>query len=103
MQKYEFNPVHNHSGLLSWVVWNKIPFNIEDEMKVFPDVKNPNAGTFNFLFDAPIKQIALPVDRDMENYICMFPSSLFHCVHPFYTSDDYRVSFSGNIYLKNNK
>jgi len=27
----------------------------------------------------------------------MFPSLLAHCVYPFYTSDDYRISISGNI------
>lgn len=103
MQKHEFNPVHNHTGLLSWVVWNKIPFNVEDEMKVFPDTINNVTSTFSFVYDAPVKHMSIPVDKYMQNYICMFPSHLHHCVYPFYTSDDYRVSFSGNIFLKNNK
>ena len=30
-RKYEFNPLHKHSGLLSFVIWMKIPYNFEDE------------------------------------------------------------------------
>ena len=28
----------------------------------------------------------------------MFPSYLNHMVYPFYTSDEYRISMSGNIF-----
>ena len=41
----------------------------------------------------------LDVDNEYEGKIMMFPSSLVHCVYPFYTSDDYRISLSGNIWL----
>jgi len=30
----------------------------------------------------------------------MFPSQLIHAVYPFYTSDEYRISVSGNIKFK---
>ena len=108
-KKHEFNPIHNHVGIISWVVWNKIPYDIEEEMKVFPDIGPGNAeikpsltSSFNFVFEAGlgnIGQTPILVDKKMENYICMFPSYLNHLVYPFYTSDDYRVSFSGNIFL----
>jgi len=28
----------------------------------------------------------------------MFPSSMTHCVYPFFTSDKERISIAGNIY-----
>jgi hypothetical protein len=31
----------------------------------------------------------------------LFPSKLKHGVNPFYTSDDYRISISGNIRIQN--
>ena len=40
------------------------------------------------------------LDSQYENTICVFPSILNHAVFPFYTSDEYRISVSGNIYLK---
>lgn len=108
-EKYEFNPLHNHSGLLSWVIWNKIPYDIEEEQKVFPKsakIRQSDynyTSSFNFIYNnSKIGVIDYPilVNKAMENYICIFPSTLHHCVYPFYTSDDYRISFSGNIFLR---
>jgi len=108
-QKHEFNPMHSHSGLLSWVIWNKIPYDIEEEQKVFPKmakIKQSNynyTSSFNFICSDSKMGVAdypILVNKAMENYICIFPSTLCHCVYPFYTSDEYRISFSGNIYLK---
>ena len=103
MSKHEFNPIHSHSGLLSFVIWNKIPFDIEEELKVFPDVRDNMTSAFNFILGDPPRKAPIFVNKKMQNYICIFPSYLNHCVYPFYTSDDYRVSFAGNIFLRNNK
>jgi len=107
-KKNEFNPVHNHVGILSWVVWNKIPYNVKDEIKTSQLVQNfptpffNSASSFSFVFEeglGTLGQFPILVDKKMQNYICMFPSYLNHKVDPFYTSDDYRVSFAGNIFL----
>ena len=37
-KKYEFNPLHFHSGALSFVIWIKIPYELEDEINYFPPV-----------------------------------------------------------------
>lgn len=108
-EKHEFNPLHRHSGVLSWVVWNKIPYDVEEEQKVFPKMAKIKGSeynytsSFNFIYnDSKMGVMSYPilVNKDMENYICIFPSSLNHCVYPFYTSDEYRISFSGNIFLR---
>ena len=39
----------------------------------------------------------VPVDKTYEGTIVMFPSEMLHAVYPFYTSDDYRISVSGNL------
>ena len=103
MEKHEFNPMHNHSGFLSFVIWNKIPFDVEEEMKLYPDVANNMSSFFAFIHGHPPQQFPIKISKEMQNYICMFPSNLNHCVYPFYTSDDYRVSFAGNIFLRNSK
>lgn len=101
MGKYEYFPPHNHTGVYSFVIWNRIPYDVEEEKKR-TNHKIPCAGAFYFL--SPVNNIILPhyihVDKEMQNYICMFPSTLTHGVYPFYTSDDYRVSISGNLYVK---
>ena len=43
------------------------------------------------------------VDKEFESKILMFPSSLSHCVYPFYTSNKKRITSSGNIYFMNEK
>ena len=103
-KKYEFNPVHNHTGLYSFVVWLKIPYSCrEDEFQVKrgnPKEKYP--GTFNFFFPngvGDIEEDTIELDSSWEKTILVFPSTLKHCVYPFYTSDEYRISVSGNFYL----
>jgi hypothetical protein len=104
-QKHEFNPPHNHSGVMSFVIWMSIPYSIEEESIKGPGAESlhPVAGYFSFHFTNIIGQIdnePIPVDRQMENVMALFPSSLNHSVFPFYTSDKYRISVSGNFKLK---
>ena len=35
----------------------------------------------------------------MNGSLVLFPATLCHQVYPFFESDDYRVSISGNIYF----
>ena len=109
-KKYEFNPVHHHNGALSFVIWVKIPYNLEDEEKYFPQTSissQEGSGSytskFSFVYTdmlGRIRHTPLPIDKTWEGRIIMFPAALHHCVYPFYTSDDYRISVSGNIRIR---
>lgn len=101
-KKYEFNPPHKHSGIYSFVIWLEIPYKIEDEMNMPSSVNSNNntPGHFNFLYNNSLGGISvysIPADKKYKNVICIFPSSMFHFVNPFYTSDDYRITVSGNF------
>jgi len=101
-KKYEFNPLHNHSGLLSFVIWLNIPYNKEDEVLAGPGKQSnsPLSGTFSFSYVDSIGKIKthnLFIDKSWEYTMIMFPSNFMHTVYPFYTSDDYRISVSGNF------
>ncbi|BCU96073.1 MAG: hypothetical protein CM15mV11_1480 [Caudoviricetes sp.] len=41
----------------------------------------------------------IPLDKNYEWKMVLFPSRMYHGVNPFYTSDEYRVSISGNLYI----
>lgn len=105
--KHEFNPTHSHSGILSFVIWLKIPYSIEDENKFLDtNIKDSNRkiATFNFYYTdtlGNIQNVTLPVDNTWENTVCIFPSSMKHEVYPFYSSEDYRISISGNYCIDN--
>jgi len=103
-KKHEFNPPHEHTGIMSFVIWIKIPYNLADELAVFPPVAGGNTANrtskFTFHYSNLLGQHShymVEVDKDHEGTLCMFPSKLNHSVNPFYTSDDYRISVSGNV------
>lgn len=104
-KKYEFNPPHSHSGVFSFVIWLKIPYDLQQELDYFGDVnQGSKTSMFNFLYTdglGKIKTYNVHVDKNFEGKICMFPSNMLHYVNPFYTSNDYRISLSGNIKLQN--
>jgi len=96
-KKNEFLPNHIHEGVLSYSCWVNIPYNINEELK---DNKAQNyASLFSFLYNdilGTAMQHNIYVDKTYEGKIIIFPAALTHCVYPFYTSNDYRVSVSGN-------
>jgi len=47
-----------------------------------------------------IRSHDLPVDKSYEKKLLLFPATMRHSVYPFYTSDDYRISVSGNFLMK---
>ena len=101
-QKHEFNPPHNHAGIVSFIIWIKIPYNIEDEMATVVARKSqkPLAGHFSFHYTNTLGKIwhrHIPADKFFEGTLLIFPSDLNHSVNPFYTSDEYRISVSGNV------
>ena len=100
-EKYEFNPVHNHSGLFSFVIWLDIPYSIEEELELSPGKKSNNnlAGHFEFQYINTLGEITtmpIPADKTFNGKICFFPAQMMHCVYPFY-SNGKRVTVSGNI------
>jgi hypothetical protein len=100
--KHEFNPTHNHAGILSFVIWLKIPYSAEQEKNQGPgkDGNTNIPGHFEFLYTdtlGQIKSLLVACDQSMEGTMLMFPANLMHAVYPFYTSDEYRISISGNF------
>jgi len=103
MEKHEFNPIHTHSGIMSFVIWLKVPYDIQDEMNNFPDVNGNTAGKFNFHYTNSLGMVdtyPLPVDKTWENRLALFPARMLHSVNPFFTSDEYRISVSGNFEIQ---
>lgn len=108
MKKHEFNPPHTHSGRFSFVIWHKIPYDLETEMRVSPSQrldKNNLAGVFQFSYptfsEAGIGLTNIRADNRYEGKICVFPAYLHHAVFPFYSSNEYRISVAGNINFVN--
>ena len=104
-QKYEFNPMHDHAGVMSFVIWLKVPFTMEEEAQFMPEIPADRKcnGLFSLYYTDALGNIRshdLPVDKSYEKKLLLFPATMRHSVYPFYTSDDYRISVSGNFLMK---
>lgn len=99
--KHEFNPFHTHSGVYSFVIWLDIPYNMkhEDAMMSVKNSNSPCAGRFQFLYTnalATLQTMKIETDVYLVNHGVIFPAKMPHVVYPFFTSNSYRISVSGN-------
>ena len=99
----EFNPSHSHSGVFSFVVWMKIPTEHEEQSKlrIARSSNKPVVSAFQFSYHDVVgraSEYTIPMGKDMEGHMCVFPSGLNHQVYPFYNCSEDRVSISGNVF-----
>tara|TARA_B100001250_G_C19644774_1_gene719866 strand:- start:37 stop:762 length:726 start_codon:yes stop_codon:yes gene_type:complete len=101
-KKHEFNPIHNHNGVLSFVLWVKVPteWQSQHELDISYDTNLACASNFQFFYNdifGETRGIIVEMDPMMEGCMLLFPSLLQHQVYPFYENDGYRISVSGNL------
>ena len=105
-KKYDFNPLHIHSGIFSFVIWVQIPYDLEEERKRYPKTSGNETASFMFQYNTALGGLDtayINVDKTWEWKIVFFPARLNHGVNPFYTTDNTRISISGNLYVIDNK
>ena len=102
--KNEFNPLHQHKGVYSFVIWMKIPYSWDEQIKLpqFRDMnkKDIKAGNFAFAYTDTLGDVITStynLTPEYEGYMLFFPARLRHCVYPFYETDDPRISIAGNL------
>jgi hypothetical protein len=84
-QQYEYNPIHTHTGIVSFVIFTDIPYGSEERES------HDSNGAFQLEADV------LPVDKTWNGVILMFPSTTKHAVYPFKSTQKERVTVSGNL------
>ena len=89
-KKGEFNPLHNHNGIISAVVFIKIPDELDEERKKC-NFSAKASGCLEFVF---MNQHIIV--KPKEGMMYLFPSYLQHAVYPYH-SDVERVSMSFNF------
>ena len=91
----DFNPIHSHSGDLSFVIYLKVP---ESIFSVNTNGNYKKAGLIEFTYGEPVSYF----DREnftvqpYEGLMLIFPAKLQHSVPPFWV-DEERISVSGNL------
>jgi len=106
-KKNEFNPPHTHDDDLSFVIYTKIPDELENECR--SSVSNsPGPGCIVFDFNIPggsFNNLFLNTHAHLPSVgdMFIFPAALPHWVYPFKTTEGERVSISGNVKFYNEK
>ena len=94
-QKHDFNPPHSHTGVLSFVIFCKVP---EQIFEVQADSNTRRAGEIVFGYGeqiTPLGGTEFPI-KPYEDLMFIFPATLRHYV-PSYWIDEERISVSGNF------
>ena len=96
MKQHEYNPPHDHSDQLSFVIFLKVPEEIKKEQKEYKG-KSGGPGSLSFLYGEGNRQaITYQSVHPNEGDMFIFPAWMKHYVAPFY-SDVTRISVSGNV------
>lgn len=104
----EYNPIHAHGGVVSFVIWFEIPYDLAGEKKLSNSRYSNLPANGDFFFHpintlGRVQSIPMNVDKNKEGTICMFDAGLLHSATPFFTTDKQRVTFSGNFFYKERK
>ena len=104
----EYNPLHDHTGVYSFVIWMKIPTKQKEQDKISfsSEANTQKNSTFQMLYNNILGQpttMTYYMNPECEGTMFFFPSQLQHQVYPFYNCDEDRISISGNILLNTNE
>ena len=103
MKQHEFNPIHKHGGLFSFVIFMKIPTHWKEQhaLSISANSNAPNASNFAFIWSQKdsvmCENTNFKLSPEDEGRMLFFPSWLSHLVYPFYECEEKRVTISGNI------
>ncbi len=99
----EFNPLHFHSGVYSFVIWMKIPTSFTEQEKLYPALNEESVvSCFKFEFVDMLGGLMghkYKLSPEMEGKMLLFPSKLNHIVYPFFNCKEDRISISGNVFI----
>ena len=103
-KQYEFNPLHYHGGLFSFVIFVKIPTHWKEQyaLPISANSIAPHASDFLFVWTEKNSELLtsnFQLSPEDEGRILFFPAWLQHMVYPFYGTEEERITISGNIRL----
>ena len=101
----EYNPIHSHAGVMSFVIWFEIPYDLQEEKTLNNARYSSQPANGDFFFHpinilGELDSVPMNIGKDKEGTICVFHAKLLHSVSPFFTTNKQRVTFSGNFAYK---
>ena len=103
--KGEYQALHNHDAIWSFVIWLKLPAVANDEHSV-KEAMHPDAGDFILTYSDIIgrtRKVNWKLEKQYnEGHMLLFPSDLYHAVYPHFQTDEKRLSLAGDIVINSN-
>jgi len=96
----EYQALHEHQSIWTFIVWMNIPFEPEDEHSEKENDAHPEGANVTIIYTDAVGRIRkhpYELGKKDEGTILIFPSSLNHIVYPHHTTDEYRISIAGDI------
>jgi len=97
----DYQSIHDHQGIFTFVVWLKIPFEGEKERQVQAGFR-PEASDFVLCYPDTCGQYQKRnwvLGKGAEGKMLFFPSDINHIVYPHYTTTEYRIALAGDVAL----
>ena len=98
----EYNPLHIHGGLFSFVVYLQIPYTMSEQTKIDKNLNSEKVLNGATQFFDPYNHFdrKIIVDKSSEGLMVLFPAWVLHTVYPYKGKyKNPRVTISGNINL----
>ena len=102
----DYLPVHNHSGVYSFVIWLSIPTEYNEQKRIAENTNRIHVSNFSFHYPNMLGEptsYVYEMSKKYEGEMVFFPSQLCHTVYPYFNCKKQRISISGNIELDTSK
>ena len=97
----DYQSIHDHQGIFTFVVWLTVPFEGADERQVQAGFR-PEASDFGLVYPDKCGQLQkrnFVLGKGAEGKMLFFPSDINHIVYPHYTTQEYRIALAGDVAL----
>ena len=97
----DYQSIHDHQGIFTFVVWLTVPFEGADERQVQAGFR-PEASDFVLVYPDTCGQLQkrnFVLGKGAEGKMLFFPSDIIHIVYPHYTTQEYRIALAGDVAL----
>ena len=95
----QYQALHNHDSVFSFVIWLEIPFNADEEQSI-KGTFHPEAGDYVLTYTdiiGRIRKVNKKLTKEDVGTMFLFPSDLYHVVYPHFLTKNRRRSVAGDL------
>ena len=116
--RFEFEHPHRGYNLFNFMYWADVPYTAADKKNTSPNVYNSQQGLGQDYVTTPnnrgiitttathktpaisLEHVDLETSKHSEGYICILPPYLYRGATPFYSTEEYKIVYRGELGVK---